>query len=397
MSDLAEAFALAGHDVTVFTTSAGVAQAELRRDRGINVLRVPTAKQRGIGLVRRAVSEIVMPIALWRGSRRCAIPVGSFAALIWYSPSIFLAPFVYWLKKRSGARAYLILRDIFPQWAVDAGVMRRGLSYYFFRLFERFQYRVADVVGVQSPANLHHVQKDIARREQVEVLYNWAEFGREAPSATKLIDQHGLAGKRILIYGGNMGVAQDVDNLLRLAERIRDHEDLSLVLVGAGSEVGRVKQAVAQKNLVNTTVLDEVDPEEFRSILRRSHVGLITLDRRLTTHNIPGKLLAYLEAGLPVVASVNPGNDLMTMLEESGAGVALVNGQDAEFAQSAVRLVRDPGRCAEMSSRARALARDRFSVASVVEQLTLAIAKDIDVAESRTSGAKTIAHKRARQ
>jgi glycosyltransferase involved in cell wall biosynthesis len=389
MSDLAEAFALAGHDVTVFTTSAGISQPEFCGERGINVLRVPTGKERGIGLVRRALSEIFMPIALWRGSRRCAVPVASFAALIWYSPSIFLSPFVYWLKKRSGARAYLILRDIFPQWAVDAGVMQRGVPYCFFRVVERFQYRVADIIGVQSPANLQHVQTDIGPHEQIEVLYNWAEFGRQEPPATKLIDQHGLAGKRILVYGGNMGVAQDVDNLLRLAERIRDHADLSLVLVGAGSEVMRIKQAVAQKRLVNTTVLDEVDPEEFRSILRRCHVGLITLDRRLTTHNIPGKLLAYLEAGLPVVASVNAGNDLMTILEESGAGVALVNGQDAEFAQSAVRLVRDERRCAEMSSRAQALARERFSVASVVEQLTLAIASDTDVAQSRASGAET--------
>jgi glycosyltransferase involved in cell wall biosynthesis len=374
MSDLASAFARHGHEVTVFTTSPDATSAAVTEQApGITVLRVPTSKTKGIGLARRALSEIFMSHALWRGTRHCRLRVDNFDGVIWYSPTIFLAPFVAWLKRRSGARAYLILRDIFPQWAVDAGVMRRGVAYHFFRAFEGFQYRTADVIGVQSPANLDHVLGDTGRRDDVEVLYNWLELDRPEPAAHAIRDAHALEGKRILVYGGNMGVAQDVDNLVRLAQAVRVEPQIHLLLVGSGSEVARLKRVLIERELTNVTLTDEVDPEQFRAILRRCAIGLITLDRRLSTHNIPGKLLAYLEAGLPVLASVNPHNDLLTILHESGAGIGFVNGQDRELAQCAIELARDAERCRAIAERARVLARERFSVERAVQQLTSAL------------------------
>jgi glycosyltransferase involved in cell wall biosynthesis len=331
-------------------------------------VRVP-AKAKGFGLVRRGFSEIFMSLALWRGSRRCRVDVEHFDGVIWYSPTIFLAPFAAWLKRRSRTRGYLILRDIFPQWALDAGVMRRGPAYYFFRACELFQYRTADVIGVQSPANLAVFAGSPRRGRDIEVLFNWIDLTRSEPAPSDLVDGHGLAGKRILVYGGNMGVAQDVDNLLRLARRIRPCADIALLLIGSGSEAARLATAIADERLENVVLADEIPAEEFRSVLRRCHVGLITLDRRLTTHNIPGKLLAYLEAGIPVVASVNAGNDLLDIIAEAQVGMGFVNGDDAAFAQAAVDLVRDPARCQAISANARALARERFSVDAIMHQL----------------------------
>lgn len=380
MSDLARAFARQGHEVTVFTTSPELdSPLTLEEAPGLTVVRVPTGKVKGIGLVRRALIETFMSLALWRGTRRCGVRVKDFEGVIWYSPTIFLAPFVAWLKSESRARTYLILRDIFPQWALDAGVMRRGLAYYFFKGFELFQYRVADVIGVQSPANLRYFEGASVRKRRIEVLFNWVDLCRPEPVATDMLERHGLAGKQVLVYGGNMGIAQDVDNLVRLADRIRNADRIVLLLVGSGSEVDRLRRLVGERGLTNVVLADEVEPEEFRSILRRCHVGLITLDRRLTTHNIPGKLLAYLEAGLPVIASVNAGNDLLTMLDESGAGVGFANGEDREFAEAVLSIVQDPNRRASMSKKARALALARFSIESVTRQLILALTRDSEV------------------
>jgi glycosyltransferase involved in cell wall biosynthesis len=370
MCDLARALARDGHEITVFTTSPDAAMAALEVETdGVKVLRVPTGKSKGVGLVRRALSEIFMSLALWRGARRCRVDVEHFDGIVWYSPTILLGPFVAWLKRRSGANGYLILRDIFPQWALDAGVMRRGPVYYFFRACELFQYRVANVIGVQSPANLSVFAERARRSQHIEVLYNWIDLSRPEPASSDLIERHGLTGKRILVYGGNMGVAQDVENLLRLARRIREHTDVALLLIGSGSETDRLNAAIAGDRLDNVVLADEIPAEAFRSVLRCCHVGLITLDRRLTTHNIPGKLLAYLEAGLPVVASVNAGNDLLDIIHEAGVGVGLVNGDDEAFARAAVEVVRDPQRCAAIAANARALARERFSVEAVVRQL----------------------------
>lgn len=375
MADLAAALASQGHEVTVFTTNPESPAVALSREpSGISVLRVPTAKVKRMSLARRALSEIFMSVALWRGTRRCGLRVEDFDGVIWYSPTIFLAPFAAWLKRRSGARGYLILRDIFPQWALDAGVLRRGPAYYFFRLAERFQYSVADVIGAQSPANVDHVRGD-TRGAQVEVLYNWLDLARPEPAPSRLPEQYGLEHRRVLIYGGNMGVAQDMDNLMRLADRLRGADDIRLLLVGAGTEVDRLRRSIAEGRLSNVVLIEEIEPEAFRAILRRCHLGLITLDRRLTTHNIPGKLLAYLEAGLPVVASVNPGNDLLIILQESGAGAGVVNGDDAGFANAVLELAHDAERCAAMSQRARVLALELFSVDAIARQLVSALTR----------------------
>lgn len=380
MADLARAFGRQGHEVTVFSTSPELAQPCVRQEgTGLTVVRVPTGKSKGIGLVRRALNEIFMSFALWRGTSHCSVCVRDFDGIIWYSPTIFLAPFVAWLKYQGRARAYLILRDIFPQWTVDAGVMRRGLAFYFFKMFELFQYRVADVIGVQSPANLDYFDSGARSRRHFEVLFNWMELDRPQIAPTDLLQRHGIAGKRVVVYGGNMGIAQDVDNLVRLGESLREAHEVVLLLIGAGTEVTRLRHMLSERLLTNVVLVDEVEPDEFRSILTQCHVGLITLDRRLTTHNIPGKLLTYLEAGLPVVASINPGNDLLRILHESAAGIGFINGQDSEFAKATLKLVLDPSRCAIMSQKARALARERFSVESVTRQLASALSRKTEL------------------
>lgn len=374
MSDLARSFVRHGHDVTVFTASPEVADSCVKDEAAaLRVVRVPTSKVKGISLSRRALSEIFMSFNLWRGARRCGIRMEEFDGIIWYSPTIFLAPFVAWLKHKSRAPAYLILRDLFPQWAVDAGVMRKGLAYYFFKGFERFQYSTADVIGVQSPANLYYFRTGGRSSYNLEVLYNWIELGRPEPDCVASLEKHSIAASRVLVYGGNMGIAQDIDNLLRLAENIRHENDIALLLIGAGTEVTRLRRELSERRLVNVVVAPEVEPEEFRSVLRKCDAGLITLDRRLTTHNIPGKLLAYLEAGLPVIASVNPGNDLIAMLEKSGAGLGFINGDDQAFAQAAVSVVTDAALCLTMAEKARALASSTFSVDSITRQLVSAL------------------------
>jgi glycosyltransferase involved in cell wall biosynthesis len=374
MADLATALARHGHEVTVFTTSSEVTSPSFRKEAGgVTVLRVPTGKVKGIGLVRRAISEMLIPFDLWRAARRLAIPARDFEGIVWYSPTIFLAPFVAWLKRRSGGCAYLILRDIFPQWAVDAGVMKRGAAYYFFKCVELYQYQVADVIGVQSPGNVEHFVVEGRVPSNMEVLFNWIDLRRAEPAASDLLTRHRIAGKRVVVYGGNMGIAQDVDNLLRLAENIRSYDEIRLLLVGSGTEVERLRRALVERDLTNVVLADEVPPEEFRSVLRLCEIGLISLDRRLTTHNIPGKLLTYLEAGLPIVASMNPGNDLFGILAHSGAGIGVLNGHDTALAEAVANLIQDRARHASMSENARALARERFDVEAIQRQLTASL------------------------
>jgi glycosyltransferase involved in cell wall biosynthesis len=360
--DLAVEIVRQGHEAVV--AAPDEALEGVTAEDGATVLRVKTGKIKGASLWRRGWNEMRLPAVMWKAGRaffeakRCDL-------IAFYSPTIFFGSLVRRLKKLWGCRAYLILRDIFPQWAVDAGTLRKGLPYLYFKRVERRQYAVADRIGVQSPANLEYFK---GQGRPLEVLYNWAPAAPPPPAREDYRKLWGLAGKTVFFYGGNIGVAQDVDNLVRLAGALESDPAASVLLVGEGSEVKRLKE-LRRPNLL---VRDAVSQEEYAGMVGQFDVGLISLDRRLTTQNVPGKLLSYLAAGLPVLASVNPGNDLRGILETSGAGLVAVNGDDAGFAAGGRRLL-DPALRKELGVKGRALLSSTFSVEAAARRILAAI------------------------
>jgi glycosyltransferase involved in cell wall biosynthesis len=278
------------------------------------------------------------------------------------------------LKRLWDCPSYLILRDIFPQWAVDAGVMKQGLAWRFFRWVEDRQYAAADVIGVQSPANLDYFrERGWQNKYRLEVLHNWMQVGPIPKTAAETRKAWGLDGRVVFFYGGNIGIAQDVDNLVRLAENLRDTPQACLLLVGEGSEVPRLKADIERRGLTNMLVKPAVGQDEYFRLLAEFDVGLISLSRTLQTQNVPGKLLGYLHHGMPVLASINPGNDLQQLIEDRQAGLVSINGDDALFAQQAKQLVADVTLRRTMGRNGRRLLEDVFSVQQTVRQLLASV------------------------
>ena len=340
VDDLAWALCERRHEVVVAFPVVGPLEAsrfvQAGRHRWLQV-RSPRTKE--IWRFTRGMSEALLPYRMWWGAKG---QLAEFSAdlVVYYSPTIFWAPLVKRLRRTHQCRTYLVLRDIFPQWALDAGVLSHGPAYLALKAVERAQYRLADVIGVQSPKNLDYFKSTrVTKGKRIEVLYNWVRPVR-VDGTGEWRRKLGLGDRVTFVYGGNMGVAQDMDNVLRLAAALppsRSH----FVLVGRGSEVARLQAAVLEKGLSNVAIIPPLERLQFLALVADSDVGLISLDRRLSTHNIPGKLLSYLNCGKPVLASVNDGNDLRQIVEGAGAGVVVTNGDDAAFHAAAQRMVDD--------------------------------------------------------
>lgn len=368
MRDLARGLATLGHQPTVIVPTPELdARWRLTREEGVEVLRLRAPRTKDIGKVRRALAETCLSFAMLRGLAASAHASTCWDGLVWYSPSIFFGPLVRVLKRRSGCKAYLILRDLFPDWAVDAGLLRKGLAYRYFKLVEHFQYRVADVIGVQSPANLPLVRPRTAPTAKLEVLNNW--LSESAPDTSRLNRPAPECKARVFVYAGNMGIAQGMDVLLELADRLRGRTDLAFLFVGRGSEVNRLKQYAAERSLSNVSFRDEVEPTELPALLEACDVGLIALDPRHTTHNIPGKFLTYLRAGLPVLASVNAGNDLASVIEQADVGFACTDGSPQRLQALAERLADDSALRQRMGAHGRALAESDYSTTAAVRRV----------------------------
>ena len=376
MRDLAREFAAQGHEPVVLVPDESLRRSwALETLGGIQVLRLRALPTRDIGYFWRTLTEFVLPWAMLRGLRKSPFRARRWDAVIWYSPSIFFGPLVTALKRPSKCRSYLILRDIFPDWAVDLGLLKRGLAYRIFKKIERQQHDAADIIGIQAPSNREYlVHLENKPGVSVEVLWNWLT---PAPNIGCRIDVASttLAGRTIFVYAGNMGVAQGLDVLLELAARLRDRVDIGFLFVGRGSEVPRLRAVAEDHALKNILFYDEVDPEEIPGLLSQCHVGLLALDPRHRTHNIPGKFLTYVQSGLPVLARINANNDLVALIETEGVGRVDV-GESLESLQAIAEEMADDITGRElMSSRGRALSRKLFSSTTAVKQIVESLSR----------------------
>jgi glycosyltransferase involved in cell wall biosynthesis len=273
------------------------------------------------------------------------------------------------LKRAAGCKAYLVIRDIFPEWAADMELMGRGPVYRFFKAVARYQYSVADVIGVQTAGNLPYF--DRWRRKSgrtLEVLPNWLDLPGDKPSPIRIAET-ALAGRKVLIYAGNMGVAQNMDVILDAAGRLKHRVDLGFLLVGRGSERERLKREATARGLDNMVFHDEIDPDAIPDLYSQCHAGIVSLDPRHKSHNIPGKFLTYMQCGLPVLAHVNAGNDLAAMVRDNGVGEVSEAGGARDLAERIERLLGEPLAVMDLGERCRKLFRDNFSAASAVRTI----------------------------
>lgn len=373
--DLCREFARQGHHITVMLPAPRLSDPWLLEEiDGVQVLRLRAPSTKDISYFRRTLAELVMSYSMLRNLNRSPTAGVKWDAVLWYVPSIFHGPLARALKTTSNCAGYLIVRDIFPEWAVDTGLMGKGLPYWFFRVVARLQYEIADIIGVQTAGNLQYF-RDWARLpgRRIEVLPNWVGAASRAHCSIRISHTH-LAGRRIFVYAGNMGVAQGMDILLDLASRLQIRSDVGFIFVGRGSEARRLSTIAKRRQLDNVLFFDEIDPDEIPALYAQCDVGLLALDPRHRTHNIPGKFLTYMQSGLPVLANVNPNNDLVELIRNNKVGMVSEQNSVEVLHHLAEALLGSIAADRDVAARCTALYRRCFSPETAVRQIVKALA-----------------------
>jgi glycosyltransferase involved in cell wall biosynthesis len=370
LRDLSRELVRQGHSLCVLLPAPDQREPwRLDKSDGAQVLRLKAPRTKDIGYVRRTLAELAMPFAMLRNFRKSPMANQRWDGVVWYSPSIFHGPLVSALKKSSDCKSYLIIRDIFPEWAVDMGLMGRGLPYRFFDAVARYQYSVADVIGVQTPGNRRYFEPWLAHPgRQLEILQNWLDKPAQVRCSIR-VDQTALAGRKVFVYAGNMGVAQGMDILLDLAERLHSRPDVGFLFAGRGSDAARLKAAAQSRQIVNVVFFEEIDPDEITDLYAQCDAGIVALDPRHKSHNIPGKFLTYIQSGLPVLANINAGNDLAQMIRDERVGQVCETNQVNELLLLTEKLLDQIQTDSGLSARCTALFEREFAVENTVKQI----------------------------
>lgn len=256
-----------------------------------------------------------------------------FDIVVYSTPPITFTKVIKKIKSRDNALTYLLLKDIFPQNAVDLGMIKQNsILHKFFRKKEKKLYTVSDFIGCMSPANVKYIidNNPETKPECVEVNPNSIEIhnvNKDKVSIEEIRKEHNLPlDRRIFIYGGNLGKPQGIDFLLETIEKCINIANAFFLIVGSGTEYLRVKKWVEAFDPKNAILLPGLPKDEYDNIIRACDVGLIFLDKRFTIPNYPSRLLSYLENSMPVITATDPVTDIGTIAEENGYGFYTISG-----------------------------------------------------------------------
>jgi len=289
------------------------------------ILRVKTLNIQKTNIIEKGLGTLLLE---WQYQHAIQKYWGSvsFDLVLYSTPPITFNKIITALKKRYGAKTYLLLKDIFPQNAVDLKMFsNKSLFYRFFRKKEEYLYQLSDYIGCMSPANVTYIlaHNPILETEKLEICPNCLELVEQLQenNRTAILDKWGIpANKTIFVYGGNLGRPQGVDFLLEVVLANEKRSDSYFVIVGNGTEYNRIKLWFEENALDNSSLLSSLPKQEYDDLVRACDVGLIFLDSRFTIPNYPSRLLSYLENRMPVLMATDVNTDIGRIAEYNGYG-----------------------------------------------------------------------------
>lgn len=325
-TDLMRKFRDEGHDVYVVSPRErqfGV-ETNMEVQNGIHVLGVKTLNIQKTNVIEKGLGTILLESQFKRAIKKYLNGVG-FDVILYSTPPITFTNVVRYLKRKNNAKTYLLLKDIFPQNAVDLGMFsKQGLLYKYFRNKEKGLYEVSDYIGCMSPANVDFLLKHNAylNKDNVEVCPNSIEVvNNEKIDKESIKRKYGLPLDRpVFIYGGNLGKPQAIDFLIECMEANKDRNDCFFLVVGNGTEYCKINNWCEEVKPKSMKLLQRLPKEDYDLLVQSCDIGMIFLDNRFTIPNYPSRLLSYLEYKMPILAATDRNTDIGRIAEDNGYG-----------------------------------------------------------------------------
>lgn len=316
----------------------------LTNENGINCLGVKIGNVTKTNFIEKGISLITLEKQYLKQIKK-HFKTTKFDLIIYTTPPITFEKVVKYIKKRDNAKSYLLLKDIFPQNAVDLGMFsNKGLIYNHFRRKEKKLYLNSDYIGCMSQANVDYVLKHNAyiKKEKVHINPNTLTPLDITTNVNKkeLRNRYGIPEDKIIfLYGGNFGKPQGVDFLLECLLENEKRDNVFFALSGAGTEFSRIEEFFKVNKIKNSKLLSYIPREDYNNFCNVCDVGMIFLDSRFTIPNFPSRVLSYMQSELPIIAATDKNTDFGQVITKGGFGLWSESGDLNEFNTNVEKLV----------------------------------------------------------
>lgn len=297
---------------------------------GVHILGVRTLNVQKTNVIEKGLGQLLLEPLYKRaiGKYYCGI---KFDLILYSTPPITFVNVIRYVRRiNPEARTYLMLKDIFPQNAVDLGMLSkngiRGFLYRKFRRKEKALYRISDWIGCMSPANVkylieHNPEVNPAKVEMAPNAYSADSVQSAESKDLEILRKYGLpSDKPIFIYGGNLGKPQGIPFLIDCLKANSDRKDCHFVVVGDGVDYPKIEKWFNSASCKSVSLFKHLPVDEYNKLAASCDIGLIFLDYRFTIPNYPSRLLSYLMGRKPIIACTDPNCDTGTIAEKNGYG-----------------------------------------------------------------------------
>ncbi len=269
------------------------------------------------------------------------------------SPPLTLGVAGWMVARRYRVPFVFNIQDVFPDVAIELGVLRNPRVIEAARALERFAYRRADAVTVLSDDLADNVLAKVRNDVRVETIPNFVdtEAIRPAPNENAYRAEHGLSGRTVVMYAGNVGLSQSFDLILHAAEDLAERPEVVFVVNGGGVALSDLRRRA--EGLGNVVFVGMQPRERLPEVLAAADIHLVPLKRGLARSSVPSKLYSVLAAARPVVASVDVGTEVARTVEAAGAGLAVAPEDPVAFTSAIRELIVDPTTAREMGAAGR--------------------------------------------
>lgn len=330
-TDLMREFVKNGHNIYIVspTEKRKNEMTKLIEYENIKILKLQIGNIQKTNLIEKGISTLTLESQFKKGIEKY-FNEETFDLILYSTPPITLQKAVSYVKHRDQAKTYLLLKDIFPQNAVDLDMLKttgiKSLIYKYFRNKEEKLYAMSDYIGCMSQLNVDYILKDNPSlvRENVEVCPNSIEpisISISDEEKRQIREKYNIPiDKTVFLYGGNLGRPQGIKFLI---DCIRENEKNNLshfLIVGSGTEFDQIQTYFDNEKPCNASLLNQLDKTDYEQLANSCDVGLIFLDHRFTIPNFPSRLLSYMQASIPVLAATDSNTDIGEVLVEGNFG-----------------------------------------------------------------------------
>ena len=376
-TDLMRKFRDEGHNVYIVTPYERqfALPTSLSEVDGIHLLGVRTLNIQKTNIIEKGIGTILLETQFNRAIKKYLSHV-NFDLILYSTPPITFTDVVRNLKKgTSSAISYLLLKDIFPQNAVDLGMFsKNSLIYWYFRQKEIGLYKHADYIGCMSPANVEFVLRhnSFLVHERVEIAPNSIELKKDPIN----IDRESIRKKYdlpidrpIFIYGGNLGKPQGIDFLIQCLNANCQRNDCHFLIVGNGTEYHKLENWFINTKTDNVSLFPRLPKEDYDALVQSCDIGLIFLDHRFQIPNYPSRLLSYLEYKMPIIAATDINTDIGTIAEKNGYGYCCESKYVESFTACVNKYITTPDTIRKMGERGYQFLLDNYQVDSTYQKI----------------------------